>query len=166
MSEFHLSEMRIAEALAFTGLSAAAHLTVPKIPVFAEKATTDLMRLADARGIPIVGPCVFIYDSAAVDADASNDIFTLTVAFPVPEDVDFEGTEHFRALRYPPFRCAVFEYAGPLSRIGDAYPLAVAAVREADLKLVTQSREVYRHYTGYDEADNVVEIQLGLKPDA
>jgi len=155
-----LSELVVREVPGFTGLTAAADLTIPAIPTFAEKATTDLMRLADARGIPIVDAPVFIYTGVGTGA---NDTFRLRIALPVPADTTLAGVDdQFAVIRYDPFQCAAFDFTGPMMHLGEAYPEAMNALKAAGHTPVEQSREVYKHWVAYDDPRNVVEVQLGI----
>lgn len=155
-----LTDLTIRDVPAFTGLTAAAELTIPAIPTFAEKASSNLMRLADARAIPIVDAPVFVYTGVGVGA---NDTFRLQIALPVPPDTQLEGVDdQFALISYEPFRCAAFDFHGPMMHIGEAYPQAMNALKEAGHTPVEQSREVYKWWVAYDSPDNVIEIQLGI----
>ena len=155
-----LSDLIVRDVPGFVGLTAAAELTIPAIPTFAERATIDLMRLADARAIPIVDAPVFIYTGVGVGA---NDTFRLQIALPVPEETKLDGVDdQFALITYEPFRCGAFDFHGPMTHIGEAYPQAMNALKEADHTPVKQSREVYKQWVGYDSPDNITEIQLGI----
>jgi hypothetical protein len=159
---FKLSEPVTRTVPAFTALTAAGRLTIPGIPVFAERATTDLMRLADAHRLPIIAPPVFIYANAD-DGNAST--FVMQIAMPVAEGTTLAGPgadERFAVKRFDAFDCLAVDYRGPMAHIGDAYPLVVDAIGPTGRTAAEQSREVYKHWVGYDEPDNVIEIQIGL----
>jgi hypothetical protein len=144
----------------FTALAAAAELTVPQIPRFAEQATTDLMRLADAHRLPIIAPPVFVYTGPGTGA---HDTFLLRIAMPVPDNAtlaDHPGEQAIVTIE--PFDCLAFDYRGPMQHIGRAYPLAMNRLRELGHRPAEPSREVYKHWVAYDAPDNITEIQLGL----
>lgn len=145
----------------FTGLTAAAELTVPQIPIFAEKASTDLMRLSDARRLPIVAAPVFIYTGTGSGA---QDTFVLQIALPVANDTSTGELSDTHAVKtFDAFTCLSFDFHGSLHHIAQAYPIAMDALKTAGHTPMEQSREVYKRWIAYDSAENVTEIQLGLK---
>lgn len=154
-----LGEIELKTVQAFTGLTAAAELTIPAIPVFAERASTVLMRLADAHRLPLVGAPVFVYTGVGTTHDAP---FRLQIALPVPDDAAFTDTDEHALVRYADFRCAAFDYRGPMTHIGEAYPEAMNRLRDAGHRPVEQSREVYKRWVAYDAPENITEIQLGV----
>ncbi len=145
----------------FVGLAAAAELSVPQIPLFAERATTDLMRLADAHRLPIIAAPVFIYTGAGT---AANDTFLLQIALPIPPDSDQNIPDDRYAIKaFEAFKCLAFDYHGSLHHLGEAYPPAMNALRDAGHTPMEQSREVYKRWIAYDAPQNVTEIQLGVR---
>lgn len=163
MDEWQLSQMTVKTVPAFGALVQQAQLTVPKIPHFAEQATTGLVRLAEARAVEVVGPPVFIYTGAGTGA---NDLLTMQVAFPVADGLKFETTDGpnpTALLRFDAFRCASFDFHGPLVRLAEAYAPAMNALKAEGHTPCEQSREVYRYWVGYDSPENVVEVQLGIR---
>lgn len=162
---FTLDEPLVRDVPPFAGLAAAARLTMPQIPIFAERASTDLMRLADAHRLPLVDDPVFIYSGAGT---GPHDLFTLQVALPVDPDhpavVAFQPTDDHAVKRFDAFRCFAAGYHGPMTHLGDAYAPLMNALRDAGHTPLEQSREVYRRWVAYDAPDNHVEIQLGIRP--
>jgi len=155
-----LADLVVRTVPPFAGLTAAAELTLPAIPTFAEQATTDLMRLADARRIPIIDAPVFVYTGVGAGA---NDTFRLRIALPIDPATDLSGVdERFALVNYEAFKCAAFDFTGPMTHVGDAYPQAMNALKAAGHRPVEQSREVYKHWIAYDSPQNVTEIQLGI----
>jgi len=145
---------------AFTGLVAAAELTIPQIPIFAEQASTDLMRLADAHRVPIIAAPVFIYTGQGT---GTNDSFLLQIALPVPEEVDIgDAQSQYATKGFDELRCLCFDYHGSMHHLGQAYPLAMTALKDAGHTPIEQTREVYKRWIAYDSPENVTEIQLGI----
>lgn len=145
----------------FTGLTAAARLTMPQIPIFAERATTNLMRLADAHRLALTGDPVFIYSGAGT---GPHDLFTMQIALPVPDDAadQIQPTDDHAVKHFDAFKCFAVGYRGPMTHIGDAYAPVMNALRDAGHTPLEQSREVYRRWVAYDSPENHVEIQLGI----
>lgn len=159
-----LSTLTAKTAEPFSALVQEARLTVPKIPQFAEQATTSLMQLCQAHGLSLVGPPTFVYTGAGTGA---NDLLTLQVAFPVDRSALGDRPPALppdtAVLAFAAFKCAAIDFRGPIMHLPQAYAPAMNELREQGHTPVEQSREVYKHWVGYDEPDNVVEIQLGVR---
>ena len=157
---FQLAEPVVRDVPAFTGLTAAARLALPQIPIFAEQASTDLMRLADAHRLPLVAAPVFIYTGPGT---GGHDLVTLQIALPVPPEAEFSSPDERYALKtFDAFHCLGFLYRGPITHLGDAYPIAMNELRARGHTPMEQSREVYQRWIAYDSPDNQVEIQFGI----
>ena len=158
---WQLSELAVITVPGFSALVEQAELTVPKIPTFAEEATTSLMRITEECGIEITAPPVFVYTGAGTGAE---DLFTMQVAFPVAEETKFEGNDRVSLVSYEAFKCArALIYRGAMMRLGEAYPVAMNALKDAEHVPMEQSREVYKYWVGYDSPENVIEIQMGIR---
>ncbi len=157
---WQLSAMTTQTVPAFSALVEEARLTVPKIPAFAEEASISLMRVTEECGIEITAPPVFVYTGAGT---GENDLFTMQVVFPVAPGTKFEGNDRVGMLEFEAFRCASFDFRGPMMHLGEAYPVAMNALQSEELVAVEQSREVYKYWVGYDSPENIVEIQLGIR---
>ncbi len=163
MDEWQLSRMTVKTVPAFSALVQQAQLTVPKIPQFAEQATTSLVRLTEARRIEVIAPPVFVYTGAGTGAE---DLLMMQVAFVVGDDLAFETTDGpspTALLRFEAFRCASFDFTGPAVHLAEAYAPAMNALRAGGHTPREQSREVYKRWAGYDSRQNTVEVQLGIR---
>lgn len=156
---WQLSALAVKTVPPFRAVVQQAQLTVPKIPHFAEGASTSLMQLTQAHGITIVGPPVFIYTGAGTGA---NDLLTMQVAMPV-EQCGASLPVDTAVLEFAEFRCAAVDFKGPIMHLPEAYAPAMDALSGEGYTAVEQSREVYKHWVGYDEPDNIVEIQFGIR---
>jgi effector-binding domain-containing protein len=139
-------------------LEATARLIISEIPAHAEKIIPALLAEAEARGMTISGPCLFIYEGCDGSPDRE---FTLRIAFPV--DICL-GQGAFDCLEIPAHECLSTQYKGAMHGIGPAWSRFTPAARELGLALQPVGREVYLHWIDQDSAGNLVELQIPLAP--
>jgi hypothetical protein len=143
--------MEIHTTQAVPALSRRCRLTVAEIGARAETACAELHMQAQARGLSVNGPPVFVARGMPQDAHTAFDIdFCLPVA-----GIDLP--------LLPALHCARQVYQGPLAGLFvHGYRPLLQAMAEAGLRPSGESREVYHAWHGPDSAANRIEIQIGI----
>lgn len=139
-------------------LEATAQMIIPEIPTHAEKIIPALLAEAEARGMTISGPCIFIYEGCDGSLDRE---FTLRIVFPVDACA---GQGAFDCREIPAHDCLSTQYRGAMQGIGPAWSRFTPAAMSQGLPLQPTGREVYLHWIDQDSADNLVELQIPLAP--
>lgn len=138
-------------------LQAEAKMTIPAIPAHAEAVIPRLLAEAEARGMTIVGPCIFVYEGCDGKPDTE---FTLTVAFPVDS---CKNQGFFACLEMPEHECLSTQYRGAMAGIGDAWSRFTPVAMGQGVALQPVGREVYLHWVDMDSPENVTELQIPLQ---
>ena len=142
---------------ATTVIEAAAMLTIPEVPAYAEKIIPTLLAEAENRGMAVTGPCVFTYEGCDGSLDTA---FSLKVALPVDA---CRGQGAFECVKIPAHQCLSTQYRGPMKGIGPAWSAFTPLAMQQGLALQPVGREVYAEWIDQDSAQNLVELQIPLQ---
>jgi effector-binding domain-containing protein len=122
-----------------------------------DKTFMPLMEKAKAAGL-LGGPPIFVYHGATGDPTAK---FTLDTGLTVPADTKALG--EFKVKKLPALHAATAYFTGPLASLGAAYAQFFPQLMQAGHIPTGDMREVYLFWEGPESANNVVEIQIGIK---
>ncbi len=142
---------------ATTVIEAAAMLTIPEVPAYAEKIIPMLLAEAENRSMAVTGPCVFTYEGCDGSLDT---VFSLKVSLPVDA---CRGQGSFDCVRIPAHECLSTAYRGPMKGIGPAWSAFTPLAMQQGLALRPVGREVYVHWVDVDSQDNLTELQILLQ---
>ncbi|MGE4441051.1 MAG: hypothetical protein AB7D27_06135 [Desulfomicrobium sp.] len=142
---------------ATTVIEAAAMLTIPEVPAYAEKIIPMLLAEAENRGMAVTGPCVFTYEGCDGSLDT---VFSLKVSLPVDA---CQGQGAFDCVQVPAHECLSTVYRGPMKGIGPAWSAFTPLAMRQGLALRPVGREVYAHWVDLDSQDNLTELQIPLQ---
>jgi effector-binding domain-containing protein len=155
---WHLSPLLVKDVKEVPGyLHGSAETTLADIAKTLDKIFMPLMDKAQKAGL-LGGPPIFVYHGATGDPTAK---FTLDTGFAVPADTKPLG--EFKVNKLPGYRAATAYFTGPLSSLGAAYTQFFPELMKAGYTPTGDMREVYLFWEGPDSANNVVEIQVGIK---
>jgi effector-binding domain-containing protein len=88
--------------------------------------------------------------------------FKMETGWFVPEGTEALGD--FKVREVPKFKCATMLYVGPANhRIGEAWQKLYDAIRARGLTSTDEERELYLYWEGPDSANNIVQVQVGVK---
>ena len=132
--------------------------TIPQIAGLATRITAQLFAAADQSGLVISGPMEFHYDG--VDGDLQKE-FKLVIALPLASRPEF-APPPFSILETKPFHCAVLDYVGSLDEIQNGYMQLMGAMKDQNMTMSSECREVYKHWIAPDSPENVTELQYGI----
>ncbi len=118
----------------------------------------ELMSDLETNHIKTAGPMIFVYRNCSCDTNAP---FDLEIAQPVAPGQSYQGK--YEASCLEPFTYLERRFSGSLEKLGaEGYEPFIADIQKAGFTLSDQCREVYTAFQGYDSADNITEIQLGV----
>ena len=123
------------------------------------KTLTEMMEAARENNVGLHGPVIHYYYGAPHRDPEKR--FKMETGFFVPAETAGVGSFKPRAL--PEFKCATILYIGPATRIGDAWQELYRSVRDEGLTATDEERELYLYWEGVDSANNIVQVQLGVK---
>jgi hypothetical protein len=134
-------------------------VTIPEIPAIARSEVDQMLESLSEEGIVPAGLMNFIYHGA----DGSKTTrFRLDLAVPVavrPASVP----EPYELMLAPTFKCVATDFVGPMDDILRGYARLFAAMDKLGLGRTEESREIYKHWVGYESDDNVTELQIGVR---
>ena len=139
-------------------VSAHDDVTIPEIPAIARNEADQMIAVLGEEGIVAAGLMNFIYRGAD---GTKTTRFRLELALPIakrPASVP----EPYELMQAPAFRCVATDYVGSMEDIQSGYALLFAAMARHGLRRTEESREIYKHWVGYESDDNVTELQLGV----
>ncbi len=142
---------------ATTVIEAAAMLTIPEVPAYAEKIIPTLLAEAENRGMAVTGPCVFTYEGCDGSLDT---VFSLRISLPV-DACRIQGG--FDCVLIPAHECLSTQYRGPMRGIGPAWSAFTPQAMRQGLALQPVGREVYVHWVDLDSQENLTELQIPLQ---
>jgi effector-binding domain-containing protein len=117
-----------------------------------------LMAAVRENKTPVAGSVIFIYHGVN---PTDNKPFTLDIGIVVEADAKAAGD--FKVKKLEPFRCDTILLSGPVSAIGQAYEKLMPAVMAKKHEPIGEVREAYLYWEGPESANNVVQIQMGIK---
>ena len=132
--------------------------TIPQIEGLASKITAQLFAAADQSGLALAGPMEFHYDG--IDGDPQKE-FKLVIAVPLVSRPEC-APPPFSILETKPFPCAALDYVGAMAGIRSGYLRLMNGMREQNLTMSSECREVYKHWIGPESPENVTELQYGI----
>jgi len=132
--------------------------TIPQIAALSAKVTAQLFAAADQSGLTLAGPMEFHYDG--VDGDLQKE-FKLVIGLPLASRPEF-APPPFSILETKPFPCAALDYVGSMDGIQSGYMQLMGGMKDRQLKMSSECREVYKHWIGPDSPENVTELQYGI----
>lgn len=133
-------------------------VTIPEIPSISWSELDSLVAVLDTVGGAPSAPVTFIYHGAD-GTDTTK--FRLDLAIPVfarPKSVPAP----YEILETSAFRCVATDFVGPMAEIQSGYDALFAAMLEQGLTRTDESREIYKHWVGYESPDNITELQIGV----
>lgn len=143
--------MEILDTGTVTVLSRTRRLNVSQIGEEAALVYGELHAEADARGLTVNGPAVFVARSMPQDA---HTIFEIDFCLPVAGD---------DLPTLPPLRCARLIYEGPLDNLFvQGYQPLLQSMVDKGLTPNGESREVYHAWHGPESDNNRIEVQIGI----
>lgn len=151
-------EYTIKTAPSATWLVTSKRLRQPEIPRFAGQAIGVVEDKANALGLQIIGPPIFVYHCGDCDA---GEAFLLEIAVAVnaatgdPRPCEFQQP--------PPLRCISATYIGSMRGIQDAWKEMHDHVENGGYTHAGVSREVYHYFKDFDSDENETELQVGIK---
>jgi effector-binding domain-containing protein len=107
---------------------------------------------------PVAGPVIFIYHGVN---PMDNKPFTLDIGIVVQADAKAAGD--FKVKKLAPFKCDTILLSGPVSAMSQAYEKLMPAVMAKKHEPSGEVREAYLYWEGPESANNVVQIQMGIK---
>jgi effector-binding domain-containing protein len=107
------------------------------------------------------GQAIFVYRGAS---GAPDQEFTLTTGFIVPPDTKDLG--QYKVQKLPAIRAATAYYTGSVAHMGEACGRLYGQVVAGGYTPTDQMREIYLWWEGPDSPNNVVELQVGVRPQA
>jgi len=132
--------------------------TIPQLAGLAEKISPQLFAAADQNGLAVRGPMEFHYDG--IDGNPQTE-FKLVIALPISTKPEC-APPPFSVLETKAFPCAALDYVGSMPEITKGYMALMDGMRERNLTMTSECREVYKHWLGFDSPDNVTELQYGI----
>lgn len=132
--------------------------TLNEIHDYANGGVEALMQEVERNGLEPQGPLEFIYFGATADMDKS---FTLQIALPVKAKK--EVGKGFRFRETAPFRCLSYDYHGDLNKVSPVYEMLYQHLAANQQEASNEIREVYKQWEHMSSANNITEIQIGLK---
>ncbi|WPC04992.1 AraC family transcriptional regulator [Pseudomonas benzenivorans] len=134
-------------------------LSIPEIAAQAQACCAEITRVAEARGLKVAGPWVFV--SHKLPSNASER-FRIAFCLPVEGTLD-EPAGAVESRELAAMRCVHGDYHGPLAGIfAQGYAPLVEGALAAGHRLTGESREVYHRWQGADSPDNRIELQFGI----
>jgi effector-binding domain-containing protein len=134
-------------------------LTIPRVPAHAGPAIDSLMAALRPADVQSAGPVIFVY--YGIEADPKQE-FDLEICVPLPADAVIPAAGPIGCKTLPAFECICADYAGSMHEIGDAWRQVADAWRASGRPASGESREVYKHWIGFDSPENVTELQKGI----
>ncbi len=107
---------------------------------------------------PVAGSVIFIYHGVN---PTDNKPFTLDIGVVV--DAEAKAAGDFKIRKLEPFKCDTILLSGPVSAISQAYEKLMPAVMARKHEPSGEVREAYLYWEGPESANNVVQIQMGVK---
>jgi effector-binding domain-containing protein len=101
---------------------------------------------------------MFVYKGMVEDMSKP---FTLEVGWCATENQKDVG--ELKVRKTAEFKCATILYTGALMNISKAYEKIMPAVKAAGYTTTGESREMYLYFEEPESANNVVQIQIGVK---
>ena len=86
----------------------------------------------------------------------------MQVGMPVKEGATAFGD--FKVRKTAEFKCATILLTGSLAHLSEAYERLMGEMEKAKLVPIGESREAYLYWEGAESPNNVVQIQMGIKP--
>ena len=117
-----------------------------------------LMATMKDKHIPATGAVVFIYHGLGPD---QTQPFTLDMGQFVAAETAAAGD--CQAAELEAFHCATMLCTGPVQAIGMTFEKLMPAIFDKHLTPTDEAREYYLYREGPDSANNVVQVQVGLK---
>ena len=159
------SNMITKDIPATTVIAITRQVTLPEISPTAEVCVPELYQVAKSAGLPITGPCTFIYDGSY--NDDTTPIY-LTIAIPVDADLNTQITEStltgIHICKLPACKAACIEHTGGIENISDTYQKVFDQADQNNIQLHCEhTREVYHYWVDYDAQDNQTEIQIAIE---
>ncbi len=112
-----------------------------------------------ARHVQISGPPTFVYKGAGMDHNAP---FELEMGFQVEPGTEAFGD--YKVKQLDALTSATVIYSGPIPSIGAAYQQVYPDLFATGLVPSGERRETYLMWEGPESVNNVVLIQIGVKP--
>lgn len=140
-------------------LSAKKTLTIPEVSEFAALNVEKLYEEAQKLNLKVTGPCEFIYINCTGEMDKA---FDLKVVIPIDEKGnDSKVFEYFESSSY---ECIAKEYKGSMEGIGNAWESMMNEAQANNIVLSPQNhcREVYKTWLGFENNDNITELQTQI----
>lgn len=137
------------------------HLTLPEVGHVSQDCCSAILDIIDRSALTVTGPWHFVSYGLPDDTESEFEIeFCLPVVGDGPEALAHQAKYH----TLPAFRCATRQYSGELSGLFEhGYRPLLEAIKAEGYELTGESREVYHQWFGPGSADNVIEIQFGIR---
>jgi len=140
-------------------LSATKTLTIPEVSDFAAANVEKLYMEAQKLNLTVSGPCEFIYINCTGEMDK---VFDLKVVIPIDKKGD--DSEVFEYFESSSYECITKEYKGSMDGIGNAWESMMNEAQANNIALSPQNhcREVYKTWLGFENSDNITELQTQI----
>ena len=156
-----IGEVRVQNFQAYSYAYVSGPTTIAKIQDAIALLMPKLDAAQDSGAIRPLGPVVFTYHNATMDP---NTPITLDIGVIIKDTANKPAGIQF--AKVGPLHCATLLFCGPIAGIGDAYQKLFTEIAKRGLKPTAITREVYLYWEGADSANNLVQIQADLQPDA
>jgi len=157
-AEFVIGEMHQQTIPAQDFIYGSAETTFEKIGDVVSKYIPMLVDAIKEGKIIQKSSAMFVYKGVGEDMTKP---FTLEIGWCVTDKAKEVGELKLR--KTAEFKCATILYTGPLSSIGKAYEKLMGGVKAAGLNPTGEAREMYLFFEEPESANNVVQIQMGVK---
>jgi len=158
--EWHLSKPIVKQVTEIpTFLHRSGQTTFATLGEAIDRLHDPLIKAKHQGKVAVTGPTIFIYEGIT-DHDAP---FTLSIGNSVANDE--VALEDYENGPLAAVRVVSFYYTGSYTQLHHAYEKIIPAVIDAGHAPAGQTREVYLFHEGKDSPNNVVEIQIVIRPE-
>jgi effector-binding domain-containing protein len=154
-----LGDVRIQTLKPYTYAYVSTQTTLNKILDAVDALMPKIDAAIDAGKLRAIGPVVFTYHGATGEPDKT---FTLDIGVIVKDGTP--KPDGIQMITVGPSSCATVIYAGPVSRIGQAYGKLYGEIGRRGLQPADVSREAYLYWEGRESANNLIQLQAELSP--
>ncbi len=156
-ADYLIGEMHVQTLPAITYLYGSGQTTLEEIAKTVEQLLPGLLKSVEEGKTHGAGGPLFIY----VGMEDMSKPFTLQVGMPVKEGT--QGFGEYKVRKLGEYKCATVLLTGSVAHLGEAYEKLMGAMEKAKLTPAGESRESYLYWEGAESANNVVQIQMGIK---
>jgi effector-binding domain-containing protein len=153
------TEVRVKETAPHQFFCAKKQMKIAEMSEFATTTIETLIRKATELKLAQTGPIMITYFNFHGDPEQT---FTGELAVPINNAENAAQAGDFYVRKTEKFKCASTIFQGNLRGIGEAWQNFVEKAMTKG-EPTGESRELYLYWEGHDSANNIVELQLGLK---